>query len=462
MPAGRVNHIFVATAIDATPPFPHRPRLFVKLPFSLFLALRYLKPKRTFVSVITVLSVLGVALGIMSLVVVIAVMSGFDRELRSHLVGFEPHLRVSSATGPIRDADALQERLEKENPNFLGVSPYIMGPILLEFEGNFFGATLRGIQPNGELKLVDMRKFISHGHGSGRYELDGEKCIMGYELARTLGIVVGDKVQLHGPGNLTKVAQELQRLEAEDPEAKKLKDIKELVRPVELEVVGLFDSGVYQFDSAMVVTQLSVAQEIYDFEDGVHGIAIRTQDADWAERNRAELEKKLGPEFVVNSWMDADRSRLDAVVQERVMMTFILMMIVVVAAFSIANTLITVIVQKKREIGVIKALGASPTQLVGIFVGQGVVVGVFGNVCGLLMAWAVLAWRNEARQLIIRVIHRDIFPPSVYSLSGIPAAITAQDILIICGTAMVICIGSAYIPARFAAKLDPVKALREE
>ena len=431
----------------------------MKLPFSLFLALRYLKPKRTFISVITVLSVSGVALGIMCLVVVIAVMSGFDRELRGHLVGFEPHLRVSSAVGPIKDWEALQERLEKDNPNFQGVSPYIMGPILLEFEGSFFGASLRGIQPNGELKLVDMRKFIVPG---GRYELDSEKCIMGHELARTLGILVGDKVLLHGPGNLTKVAEELKRLEAADPEAKKLGDIKALVRPIELEVVGLFKSDVYQFDSAMVITQLSVAQEIYDFENAVHGISIRTQDAEWAERFRVELQAKLGPEFSVASWMDADRMRLEAVVQERVMMTFILMMIVVVAAFSISNTLITVIVQKKREIGVIKALGASPWQIVKIFVGQGFVVGIFGNAFGLLTAWGVLAWRNEARQLIIKFMHRDIFPAAVYQLSGIPSAITAQDVLFICGMAMIICVVAAYIPAHFAAKLDPVKALREE
>jgi lipoprotein-releasing system permease protein len=434
----------------------------VKLPFSLFLALRYLKPKRTFVSVITVLSILGVALGITCLIVVIAVMSGFDRELRAHLVGFEPHLRVSSAIGPIQDWEALQERLEKENPTFQGVSPYMMGPILLEFENNFTGATLRGIQPNGELKLVDMRKFVEHGRGSGRYELDSEKCIMGYELAATLGVHLGDKINLHGPGNLTKVAEELKRLEKEDPNAKKIKEIRALVRPAELEVVGLFDSGVYQFDSGMVVVQMSVAQEIYDFENAVHGISIRTPDPDWAERYRIELAQKLGPEFTVNSWMDADRTRLDAVVQERVMMTFILMMIIVVAAFSISNTLITVIVQKKREIGVIKALGASPSQIINIFVGQGFVVGIFGNVFGLLLAWGILSWRNEARQLIIKFMGRDIFPAAVYALTGIPAAITAQDIITICGIAMIICIAAAYIPARFAAKLDPVKALREE
>ena len=431
----------------------------MKLPFSLFLSLRYLKPKRTFVSVITVLSVLGVAFGIWALIVVIAVMSGFDRELRSHLVGFEPHLRVSSAAGPLRDWESLQERLQKDYPTFQGVSPYVMGPMLLEFDGNFTGATIRGVQPQGELKLIDIPSFILPG---GRYELDSEKCVIGCELADALHIELGNKINLHGPGNLTKIREELERLEKEDPEAKKIKDIRSMVRPAELEVVGFFKSGVYQFDAGMVIVPLSVAQEIYDFEDAVHGISIKTQDPDWAERIRKDLAAKLGEDFSVSSWMDADRTRLEAVVQERVMMTFILMIIVVVAAFSIAITLITVIVQKKREIGVIKALGASPSQIVNIFVGQGIIVGFFGNAVGLLLAWGALAWRNEARQLIIKFMHRDVFPAAVYQLNGIPAAITAQDISIICGTAMVICIAAAYIPARFAAKLDPVKALREE
>ncbi len=432
---------------------------FVKLPFSLFLSLRYLKPKRTFVSIITVLSVLGVAFGIASLIVVIAVMSGFDRELRSHLVGFEPHLRVASTDGPLKDWEALQERLQKEYPTFKGVSPYVMGAMLIDFDGMFTGATLRGVQPQGELKLVDIPNFILPG---GRYELDSEKCVMGCELADNLHVEVGDKIKLHGPGNLTKIAEELKRLEEKDPNAKNIGDIKALVRPVELEVVGLFKSGVFQFDAGVVIVPLSIAQEIYGFEDGVHGIGIRTQDPDWAERIRKDVAANLGPNFKVESWMDADRTRLEAVVQERVMMIFILMIIVVVAAFSIAITLITVIVQKKREIGVIKALGASPMQIVNVFIGQGIFVGVFGNAVGLLLAWGVLAWRNEARQLIIRFMGRDIFPAAVYQLNGIPAAITAQDILLICGIAMLICIAAAYIPARFAAKLDPVKALREE
>ena len=426
-------------------------RTLVNLPFSLFLALRYLKPKRTFVSVITVLSVLGVALGIACLIVVIAVMTGFDRELRSRIIGFEPHLTVSVG-GTLNEWEPLQQRIEKDFPGVVA-APFVMGPVLLQFEGEFISATMRGVQPNGELKLVDLKKFIV----AGRYELDSEKCIMGRALAGVLGVSVGDKVQLHGPGNLKKVVNEIQRMEKEDPSAKSLKQIKEMVRPEEVEVVGLFETGRYEYDSNFVVVQLAVAQAMYDFEDSVHGLALRTPNADTADKFKPQLAAALGPEFHVTSWVDNNRERLDAVAHERV-----LMMIIVVAAFSISNTLITVIVQKKREIGLLKALGAPSGRLVGIFLGQGFIVGVLGNVVGLLLGWGVLSWRNEMRNWLIRAFNVDIFNASIYSLNGIPSAIAAQDVVLICAVSMGICLLAAYIPARFAAKLDPVKALREE
>ncbi len=433
-------------------------RALVNLPFSLFLALRYLKPKRTFVSVITVLSVLGVALGIACLIVVIAVMTGFDRELRSRIIGFEPHLTVSVG-GTLNDWEPLQRRIEKEYPG-VAAAPYVMGPVLLQFEGEFISATMRGVQPNGELKLVDLKRFIKEG--DGRYELDSEKCIMGKALAGVLGVNVGDKIQLHGPGNLKKVVNELQRMEKEDPSAKSLKQIKEMVRPEEVEVVGFFETGRYEYDSNFVVVQLAVAQAMYDFEDSVHGLALRTPNADNADKFKHQLAAALGPEFHVTSWVDNNRERLDAVAHERVLMMFVLMMIIVVAAFSISNTLITVIVQKKREIGLLKALGAPSGRLVGIFLGQGFIVGVLGNAVGLLLGWGVLSWRNEMRNWLIRAFNVDIFNASIYSLNGIPSAIAAQDVVLICTVSMGICLLAAYIPARFAAKMDPVKALREE
>ncbi len=429
----------------------------MNLPFSLFLALRYLQPKRTFVSIITVLSVLGVALGIACLMVVIAVMTGFDRELREKIVGFEPHLQVSVG-GMLENWDELQPHLEKDFPGIEAVSPFIMAPALLEFQENYIPVQMRGVQPNGELKLMDLRKFIVEG----RYELDSEKCIMGVELAASMGVQLGDKVQIHGPGGLKKIAGELRRLEKEDPEARTIKEINEMVRPTEMEVVGLFKTGRFEYDANFLIVQLAVAQEVFGFEDRIHGLAIRTKNADWAERFKVELREALGSEYTVRSWVDTNRERLEAVAHERVLMMFVLMMIIVVAAFSISNTLITVIVQKKREIGVLKALGSAPGKIVSIFMAQGFVVGVLGNGVGLLLGGAVLHWRNDLRAWLVHAFNVDIFSASVYSLSGIPSAITVQDIALICAMSMVICLVAAYIPARFAARLDPVKALREE
>ena len=425
----------------------------MKLPFSLFLAVRYLKPKRTFVSVITVLSVLGVALGIMCLIVVIAVMSGFDRELRQRLIGFEPHLRVSSAIGPIDDWEALQERLEKENPNFLGVSPYIMGPILLEFDNSFVGASLRGVQPNGELKLVDMRAFIQPGGTlrAGQRKVHHGPRTRPFARRRRSGTKSCSTAPATSPRSPRNSSASKKRTRTQKRSATS--------RPSS----APWNSRSSAFSRAAFISSTPAwssprspsrrRSTILKMPSTASPSARRTPIGPSATAPRSQ--GKLGPEFAVSSWMDADRTRLDAVVQERVMMTFILMMIVVVAAFSISNTLITVIVQKKREIGVIKALGASPSQIVNIFVGQGFVVGIFGNAFGLLMAWAILTWRNEARQLIISVMHRDVFPAAVYQLTGIPSAITAKDVVVICTSAMVICVLAAYIPARFAAQARP-------
>ena len=448
------------TAIDAGRPFPPTSGAFshpLNLPFSFFLALRYLKPKRSFLSVISVITLLGVTIGIAVLVVVIAVMTGFHEELRRKILSHEPHLNVSTERGLIADEQPIRKLLD-EQPGILATSPYVMGPILLEKSSEFLPAKMRGIYPRQEEKLLSVSQYIK----KGEFDLDGDKCILGIELAAQLKVNIHDKVLIHGPGNLREVMNELKKAEAKDPNAKTLGDIRQLIQPTELEVTGFFETGQFQYDQEVLLVPLHVAQEVYGLEGEVHGISVRTKDPFWAEHYKPELGKILGPELSVTSWIDLNRKFFNAVETERTLLFFIVALVVVVAGFSITNTLITITFQKKRDIGVLKALGASKGRIIRVFLAQGVAVGIVGNAMGFGVAAAIIYWRDQIQSALAYMTGQEIFPKEVYQFSRIPAEIVPGDMLLIGALSFGICMLAAMVPAWFAARLDPVRALREE
>jgi lipoprotein-releasing system permease protein len=285
---------------------------------------------------------------------------------------------------------------------------------------------------------------------------------MGRELAVLLGVGVGDRVLFHGPGNLREVMNELKKAEAKDSHAKSLGEIRQLIQPAELEVTGLFETGRFQYDAEFALVPLHVAQEIYGLRGDIHGLTVRTRDPYWAETFKPELRAQLGPEFVITSWIDQNKQLFDAIQIERGTMFVILLLIVGVAAFAIMNTLITVTVQKRREIGIQKALGARPVQVMWVFLAQGGVVGFLGIATGVALGFTLLAWRNEFRDALSRALGIEIFPKGVYQFSQIPAEVVTRDVVFICSAAFLASVIAAAIPALFAAWTDPVKALREE
>ena len=426
-------------------------------PFSLFLAFRYLKPKRSFVSVISVISVLGVAIGVWALIVVLSVMTGFGLELRRKVLGFEAHLTVSTQYGTVRDWDDAQKKLDRI-PGIVASSPYVMGPALMEFQSNFTSAKIRGIEPEKEKEIADLGKYIK----KGTLDLEGDKCLMGTELAGILGLKVGDKILLHGPKNLQGVMEELKKTEAKDPEAKSVGEIRQLIQPLELEVSGLFETGRYQYDAEFIILPLHLAQILYGFEGEIHGLTVRTQDPEWAHANKTSILEQMGEPFTAASWIDQNAYLFDAIAVERGTMSVILFLIVGVAAFAIMNTLITVTVLKRKEIGVIKALGSQGWQIVRIFMYQGAIVGAIGIVVGTVTAFVTLAFRNEFRAFLSQVMGIQILPKSVYQLSELPAEVVPSHIVLICVASFFACLVAGLVPALFAARLDPVKALREE
>jgi lipoprotein-releasing system permease protein len=430
----------------------------LKLPFSFFLALRYLKPKRTFLSIITLISILGVTLGVTVLILVISVMTGFDRELRQKVMEFDAHILVTT-DDILRDWRTLKTKIDN-TPDVVATAPFIQGPVIVEFENRRLAPMIRGVDPAQEEKVIPLSKFIKEG----KLDLEGESTLLGIELARKLRVKVGDKIIVYSPGNLGQILDEIKKLENAkgDAEKKAVNQLREIVLPKELTVTGIYETGHYLHDSEFLLVPIYIGQELYNLGDALHGITVRTADPYGAERVKDSIEQFLEPPEFAQTWIDMNKQFFEAVRLERTVMFFLLFFIVVVAAFGIMSTLITVTVQKRREIGIVKALGANISQIIWIFLGQGTVVGLFGTLTGLGLGMTLIRYRNEFSHWLASTLHIEIFPREVYQFSEIPAQVVPQDVWIICISAFLICSFAALIPAYFAARLDPVKALRYE
>src|SRR5689334_8080387 len=349
------------------------------MPFSLFLALRYLKPKRTFLSIITLISVLGVMLGVTVLILVISVMTGFDRELRQKVIDFDAHILVTGEAVITTCRDST--KTTRTTPHVTATAPYVQGPVIVEHNEQRLAPLIRGIDPEQEEMVVSLQKFVK----AGKLDLSGDTAVLGIELARQLDVNVGDTITVYSPGNLSTVLDRIKKLEnaTGEEEKKAIAELREVVLPKDLTVTGIFETGHYVHDSQYLLVPLFIGQELYGLGDALHGITVKTEDPYDVDQVKAEIEKFLDVSQVARTWIDMNHQIFEAIRLERNVMFFLLFFIVVVAAFGIMSTLITVTVQKRREIGIMKALGANISQIIWVFLGQGTVVGLFGTLTGL-------------------------------------------------------------------------------
>jgi lipoprotein-releasing system permease protein len=422
-----------------------------RLPFELLLALRYLRPKRTFVSVITLISVLGVLLGVAVLIIVISVMSGFDRELRDKVFGFNAHLKVLPRDETLANY-ALVARRVASHRNVKGVAPFVLGQVLVETEPlagqkRVFAPAVRGVEPQAEATVSALPRSLV----GGRFDVRHRGLVVGTVFASQMGVGVGDRVTVYSWKDLRRMKESRG---GQDERA---------VLPDDYEVRGIFDAGYYEFNASFIVTSLEDAQALYDLDesDRVHGLLVALHDPYQPQTTARELQQTLGPEFRVTTWMD-DSPMMLAVLVEKNVMLYILFFIVVVAAFGITCTLITFIVMKTREIGLLKALGASDRQVLWVFLGQSLIVSVTGVLAGVGLGLLAIGYRNEFLAFLRRLTGFELFPASIYGFNELPALVVPSDIMIICGGSLLICLLAAAFPARHASRLDPVEALRHE
>ena len=420
------------------------------LPFELLLALRYLRPKRTFVSVITLISVLGVSLGVAVLIIVISVMSGFDQQLRDKILGFNTHLKVFKRNQNIKDYSALAAIISS-NRNVKAVAPLVMGQVLVETEpkegqGQVTAPWVRGIQPETETNITVLPYCISNGV----FDVHDRGLLIGLEFAHNMNLRVGDQVNIYSPSDLRKWKESAGKEGGKVPV------------PPEYEVRGIFDVGYYEYDLNVIVTSLRDAQDLYDLGNSVHGIIVMLHDPYKAPAVQKSLEDFLGRDYRVTTWLEENSYLLNALIVEKNVMFYILFFIMIVAALCILSALITFVVQKTREIGMLKALGATDIQVAGLFLSQGALVGAIGDLVGYGLGMLALAYRNQFLDFMNRMTGFQLFPREIYGFSQLPALIFGKDILIICGSAWIICVLGGVIPAWRAGRLKPVEALRYE
>lgn len=427
---------------------------------TLFLARRYLRAKRSFVSVITIISILGVAVGVLMMIVVSAVMKGFEGEFRRVLIGSEPHILLHPEKSKPASPQAATELLAKvkAQPDVLAASTYISNVMYVERDGMQSGTDVIGLPEDGA--KFYMAKIARH-HLDGSLELRHGGLVAADYVAGQLDAHPGDKLSVYASSNVTSAVQRFRVASDEQDEKKRhaaYKEIKLHAREIILQgTVRAEAAGVYGY------TTLETAQQIFGLGDQVSGVLIELQHPDEvkAVMERFEAAKIVPAGWSASLWTDAGDARLAAMSNERIMMWIVLMIIGVVAGFSVMNTTITVTTQKRREIGVLTALGSRQNQIISIFVAQAAFVGTLGTLIGLILSGLVLYFRDDLRMGIAILSGGNADSASGMFLATIPAQIEPWFILATCLGSISLCLLAALPPAWLAARVDPAVALRD-
>ncbi|MES2598053.1 MAG: FtsX-like permease family protein [Verrucomicrobiota bacterium] len=436
----------------------------------LFLALRYLRPKRSFVSIITLISILGVMLGVGVLVVVMSVFKGWQVEFKKLLLGFEPHIVLvqdapprgelpEGVTPPQRlDWRELQKQM-LQRPGVVSATPIVEGVgFIRDGKSDPEGAQLLGLKEGADNALLT--KLERHKL-EGKFDLRSDNIIITDRLAKKLKVKLGDTLAVLAGDTIRQMIRDL-RAADEEKDATKAKATRDEIVVVPKELVI---TAILRADTAgeRCYVPLFVGQELFNYGGDVSGIEIELSEPDAADQLAYDwMNSEQWPfDWRPRTWTENHGFMLQTVENQKSLLYFLLFFIILVAAFCVMNTTITVTVQKRKEIGILTALGTRGSQIISIFLTQAGIVAAVGIVAGLAGGFTILHFRNDLRQWVAAQTGRDFFPQDIYFLSEIPAKIEAADLASICGLSIVLCVLAALIPAWFAAKVDPAVALRE-
>lgn len=411
--------------------------------YELELGLRYVRAKRrnSFISFISLVSMLGIALGVAALIIVISVMNGFQSELRERMLAATAHIEVKGLDAPLADWQSVAAQL-RQNPEVAATAPYVQGEGLWVNGEVNKPSLVRGIDPASEAQVASVQKHMKVG--SLESLRPGEwGVILGVDLARGLGVRVGEKVALVTPQGTVTPAGSVPRVKS-------------------FTVTGLFEIGWIEADSRVALIHLADAQRLYQLGDAVTGIRVRLHDLMRAPEVANGWLRTLPPGLGISEWTTQNQSFFKAVQMEKRVMFVILTLIVAVAAFNLVSTLVMVVTDKEADIAILRTLGARPGSVMQIFVVQGAVIGVVGTLLGLIFGLAVAFNLDHVVGFIERVFGVTFIDKTVYLITELPSKVLASDVLTITAMSLALSLAATLYPSWHASRVNPAEALRYE
>ena len=427
------------------------------MPYELFISKRYLSAKRkqVFVSVITFISIFGIFLGVAALIIVLAVMNGFEEDLRTKILGIKSHIELTTdLTGPMKDYQKVREKIA-DVEGVVASTPFIYSQAMIRSSNGVTGVVIRALDTQSAFKVINLGKIkegnieylnkipheISLNYKSNGVPPDG--IVIGKEMARTLGVFLYDTITIISPVSISTPMGMVPRM-------------KKFV------VVGIFESGFYEYDSTLAYLSLQSCQDFLQMGNTVTGIDIKVDDIYKADGIARKIQSKLGFPFWTQNWMQMNKNLFSALKLEKHVMFIILSLIVLVAAFNIISALIMIVMEKNKDIAILKSMGATSRSIMKIFIFQGLIIGVIGTALGCVTGLAVALNLQKISIIVEKIFRFKILPGDVYYLSELPSKVNYGDIVIIVVGTLFICFLSTIYPSLRASRTDPAEALRYE